>query len=58
MYADDGRVLFHGIIHQDTRTGAIPRQVTNGIGQGMKERADEVAKYNSTAEVSVPVESL
>ena len=27
VYADDGSVLFHGIIHQDTKTGAIPRQV-------------------------------
>jgi len=26
VYADDGSVLFHGIIHQDSRTGAIPRQ--------------------------------
>lgn len=27
VYADDGRVLFHGIIHQDTKTGAVPRRV-------------------------------
>jgi uncharacterized protein YgiM (DUF1202 family) len=27
VFADDGSVLFHGIIHQDRRTGAIPRQV-------------------------------
>ena len=27
VYAEDGSVLFHGIIHQDSRTGAIPRQV-------------------------------
>jgi hypothetical protein len=27
VYADDGRVLFHGIIHADTATGPIPRQV-------------------------------
>jgi hypothetical protein len=27
VYGDDGRVLFHGIIHQDSKTGAIPRQV-------------------------------
>lgn len=27
VYADDGHVLFQGIIHQDTTTGAIPRQV-------------------------------
>jgi hypothetical protein len=27
VYADDGCVLFHGVIHQDTTTGAIPRQV-------------------------------
>ncbi len=27
VYADDGSVLFHGIIHQDARTGAIPRRV-------------------------------
>jgi hypothetical protein len=27
VYADDGRVLFRGIIHQDTTTGAIPREV-------------------------------
>ena len=27
VYADDGGVLFHGIIHQDALTGAIPRQV-------------------------------
>ena len=27
VYADDGSVLFHGIIHQDKITGAIPRQV-------------------------------
>lgn len=53
MYADDGRVLFHGIIHQDTRTGAIPRQVTNGIGQGIKERADEVAKFPERAASSI-----
>lgn len=27
VYADDGSVLFHGLIHTDTLTGAIPRQV-------------------------------
>ena len=27
VYADDGSALFHGIIHQDSRTGAIPRQI-------------------------------
>ena len=27
VYADDGSVLFHGIIRKDSRTGAIPRQV-------------------------------
>lgn len=27
VYSDNGSVLFHGIIHQDTKTGAIPRQV-------------------------------
>ena len=27
VYAGDGSVLFHGIIHQDSRTGVIPRQV-------------------------------
>jgi hypothetical protein len=27
VYADDGSVLFHGIIHRDTKTGAIPHQV-------------------------------
>ena len=27
VYADDGRVLFHAIIHQDTTTAAVPRQV-------------------------------
>ena len=27
VYADDGSVLWHGIIHQDTTTGLIPRQV-------------------------------
>jgi hypothetical protein len=27
VYADDGSVLFHAIIHKDSRTGAIPRQV-------------------------------
>jgi hypothetical protein len=26
VYADDCSVLFRGIIHRDTRTGAIPRQ--------------------------------
>jgi hypothetical protein len=32
VYPDDGRVLFHEIIHQDTTTGAIPHQVLrNGI---------------------------
>ena len=30
VYADDGSVLFHDIIHQDTRTGAIARQVIRG----------------------------
>jgi hypothetical protein len=27
VYAEDGTVLFHGIIHRDTETGAIPRQI-------------------------------
>ena len=27
VYAGDGSVLFHGIIHRDTETGAIPRQI-------------------------------
>jgi hypothetical protein len=27
VYGDDSSELFHGMIHQDTRTGAIPRQV-------------------------------
>ena len=27
VYADDGSVLFRGIIHEDARTGAIPRRV-------------------------------
>ena len=27
VYADDDGMLFHGIIHQDALTGAIPRQV-------------------------------
>jgi hypothetical protein len=27
VYGDDDRVLFHGIIHQDTKTGAVPRRV-------------------------------
>jgi len=27
VYAEDGSVLFHGIIHRDTETGAIPRQL-------------------------------
>ena len=27
VYAGNGSVLFHGIIHQDSRTGAIPHQV-------------------------------
>jgi hypothetical protein len=27
VYADDGSVLWHGIIHQDSKTGRIPRQV-------------------------------
>lgn len=27
VYADDGSVLFSGLIHMDTSTGAIPRQV-------------------------------
>ena len=31
VYADDGSVLFHGVIHRDTETGAIPRQlIRNG----------------------------
>jgi hypothetical protein len=31
VYAGDGSVLFHGIIHQDSRTGAISRQaIRNG----------------------------
>ena len=27
VFADDGSVLWHGIIHQDTKTGAIPHRV-------------------------------
>ena len=27
VFADDGSVLWHGIIHRDTKTGAVPRQV-------------------------------
>lgn len=27
VYTDDGSVLWHGIIHQDSKTGRIPRQV-------------------------------
>ncbi len=27
VYGDDGSVLFHDIIHRDTKTGAVPRQV-------------------------------
>jgi hypothetical protein len=27
VYADDGSVLFQGVIHKDTTTGAVPRQV-------------------------------
>lgn len=27
VFAEDGSVLWHGIIHKDTETGAIPRQV-------------------------------
>ena len=27
VYADDGSVLWHGVIHQDSKTGRIPRQV-------------------------------
>jgi hypothetical protein len=27
VYAEDDSVLFHGVIRQDTKTGAIPRQV-------------------------------
>ena len=30
VYADDGSALFDGIIHRDTRTGAIPRLVIHG----------------------------
>lgn len=31
VYADDGSVLFHGVIHRDTKTGSIPRQlIRNG----------------------------
>ena len=30
VYADGGNVLIHRIIHQGTRTGAIPRQVFRG----------------------------
>jgi hypothetical protein len=31
VYADDGSVLFHSVIHRDTETGAIPRQlIRNG----------------------------
>lgn len=32
VYAEDGSVLFHDIIHMDTETAAIPRQILrNGI---------------------------
>lgn len=27
VYGNDGSVLFHDIIHMDTKTGAVPRQV-------------------------------
>lgn len=27
VYAEDGSVLFHGVIHRDTETGVIPRQL-------------------------------
>jgi len=27
VFADDGRVLWHGIIHRDSKTGRIPRQI-------------------------------
>ncbi|HUO14044.1 MAG TPA: hypothetical protein VMX38_03585 [Verrucomicrobiae bacterium] len=27
VYAEDGSVLWHGIIHQDSKTGAIPHRV-------------------------------
>jgi hypothetical protein len=27
VYAEDGAVLFHGVIHPDGKTGAVPRQV-------------------------------
>jgi len=27
VFAEDGSVLWHGIIHRDSRTGRIPRQV-------------------------------
>lgn len=27
VYAKNGSVLWHGIVHQDTKTGAVPRQV-------------------------------
>ena len=27
VFADDGRVLWHGIIHRDSKTGRIPRQL-------------------------------
>ena len=26
VFADDGSVLWHGIIHRDSKTGAVPRQ--------------------------------
>ena len=27
VYAEDGTVFFHGVVHQDDKTGAIPHQV-------------------------------
>lgn len=27
VFADDGSVLWHGIVHQDTKTGAIPHSI-------------------------------
>jgi hypothetical protein len=30
VYGEDGSVLFHDVIHRDTETGAIPRQILYG----------------------------
>lgn len=27
VYAEDGGILFHGVVRKDTKTGAIPRQI-------------------------------